>query len=166
MNARPLLAAVVACAAVMLAPRPACAQEGSGGVPSFGSEACDTACDVAWVGGALGGAVLATTELILIVDGLIRFGHGHGVYEGSAIAEVVIGLAHFAPVAVASWAVAAQDDPDVGFVALGFASGALGAYFLAHGLWSLTAGRPPPSHFAIGLAPRPGGATVTVGGAL
>jgi len=160
-----LTRALTLCAALLLLPSVAAAQ-GSSGVPSFGSEECDTACDAAWVGGALGGAVLAITDAILLVDGFVRYGHAHGVYEDTAIAEVVIGLAHLAPAVVSAWALAAQDDPDTGFVALGFASGVLGAYLFGHGLWSLTTGRPPPSHFAVGVAPIPGGATVTLGGTL
>lgn len=162
---RIVLLAIALGAALSLAPSAAEAQ-----VPTLGSEECDTLCGVAWFGGALGGAALAIGELWLIIDGVIRAEHGHGLFEDGAIVEVILGLAHFAPAAVSTWAVLTDDpddpsdDPDLGWVGVGFASGALAAYFFVHGLWSLTGGRPPPSHFQIGAAPQPGGAGLFASG--
>lgn len=142
---------------------PAVAQD-TDGIPSLGSEQCDDLCTFAWVGGAIGGAAIATTEIILIADGMIKAGHGHGLYAEGAALEVILGLAHLAPVGIAAWAVAEEENPDLGFVSLGFGSGVLALYFLIHGLWSFGDGAPPASHFAIGMAPRPGGATLEMGG--
>ena len=113
-------------------------------VPTFGSEECDAACSAAWVGGAIGATGLLLTEVVLIADGMIKSGHGHGLYETGAVLELILGLAHAAPVAISAWALATDPEPDIGFVSLGFASGVLSAYFLVHGLWSLTGGRPHP----------------------
>lgn len=165
--------ALLALALATLTPSTADAQ-----IPSFGAEDCNTRCSVAWVGGVAGGTILAATEVVLIVDGIIKAGHGHGLYEFGAGLEVAIGLAHLVPVAIATWALlrdyepyvvdgeTRQDSPEVGFVALGLASSAFALYFFSHGLWSLTGGAPPASHFVIGLAPSPDGATFLLGGAL
>lgn len=150
---------------VWLLAAPAGAQD-TEGIPGLGSEQCDELCTFAWIGGALGGAAVAVTEVILIADGMIKAGHGHGLYGTGAALEVILGLAHLAPVGIATWAVMEQDDPDLGFVSLGFGSGAFALYFLIHGLWSLGDGAPPASHFQIGMAPRPGGATLMVAGEL
>ncbi len=150
---------------LLLAPTAAAAQDPmEPTIPSLGSEGCDALCSVAWVGAALGGAALAIGDAVLLADGTIKAGHGHGLYAEGATLEVILGLAHLAPVAGAAWALATQDAPDLGFTAVGLSSGAIAAYLLIHGLWSLTGGRPPPSHFMIGAVPTPGGFALSIAG--
>lgn len=115
---------------------------------------------------AIGVPYLAVSA-ILIGEGLDdAIGRGHGLAEAGAIFEIVWASLHLSagiPLLIAASVVCANGCSDAPPIPAMFAVGALlftvGAAYLAHGIWSLTGGRPPPVTAA--LVPLDGGAVAS-----
>ncbi len=101
---------------------------------------------------------------VLIGEGLDDAIHrGHGLAEAGAIVEIVWAALHLAAgtgmliaASVACSNGCSVDGPISALLAVGATLSAVGAGYLAHGVWSLTGGRPPPVTGSV--APLEGGA--------
>jgi len=126
---------------------------------------CDTGCALALIGAGVGGLAFLTMDVILISESIDKAARlGHGLYTAGAVLELIFGglqLAGGVLSLVGGIAEAAGDSGSngEGWFIVGVPLTLVGGYLVGHGIWSLTAGRPPPDEPAlrVGLAPQPGG---------
>jgi hypothetical protein len=132
---------------------------------SSGRAHAETSDALNYIAGSVAiGVPYLTISAVLIGEGLDdAIGRGHGLAEAGAILEIVWAGVHLAAgigmliaVSVACSNGCGFDSVSSALLGVGMTLTAVGAAYLAHGIWSLTTGRPPPPVMAA-FAPIEGG---------
>lgn len=111
---------------------------------------------------SVGAAAVGLVDMALIFEGIEKATHGHGMFRAGAMVEVLLGLAQLGAGAVAMGFGA--DGGEAALLGGGAAFGVAGAYLFAHGIWSLTDGRPIRRDVSVSLTPSSTGMTVLASG--
>jgi hypothetical protein len=113
------------------------------------------------------GVPMLAVDAILVAEAIDKaLGEGYGLYRPGAIFELVWGALHVAGVAVAIGVSTLAYDPAPLALAFGVPLAVVGAYFIAHGIWSLTPRSSPHGAFSVSLVPSPDGIQMMLFGTL